>query len=91
MQVFFAGVGGIDLGFSEFCDKIYANENDANAVITFKENFKIDVDFRDIRDVLPNEIPDFDVVLAGFPCQAFLVAGYREGFNDRKGRGNLFF
>ncbi len=36
MCKFFAGVGGIDLGFSEFCDTIYANENDANAVITFK-------------------------------------------------------
>lgn len=88
---FFAGVGGIDLGFSKFCDTIYANENDSNAIITFKNNFDIDVDSRDIRDVLPNDIPHFDIMLAGFPCQAFSIAGYREGFNDKKGRGNLFF
>src|SRR5699024_4664020 len=38
-----------------------------------------------------SEIPDFDIMLAGFPCQAFSVAGYRQGFDDEKGRGNLFF
>lgn len=88
---FFAGVGGIDLGFSEFCTTIYANENDKNAIKTFNENFDIPVDFKDIRDVNEHNLPDFDIMLAGFPCQAFSVAGYREGFNDRKNRGNLFF
>ncbi|MBV6544330.1 DNA (cytosine-5-)-methyltransferase, partial [Ursidibacter maritimus] len=45
---------------------------------------------RSIVDVKAHEIPDFDVMLAGFPCQAFSIAGYRKGFED-KGRGDLFF
>jgi DNA-cytosine methyltransferase len=49
------------------------------------------VDCRDIHEVQPDEIPDFDVMLAGFPCQAFSIAGNREGFEDQKGRGTLFF
>lgn len=88
---FFAGVGGIDLGFSEFYTTIYANEFDKNAIKTFSENFDISVDSNDIHDVNEHNLPDFDIMLAGFPCQAFSVAGYREGFNDRKNRGNLFF
>nr|WP_237022740.1 DNA (cytosine-5-)-methyltransferase [Mycoplasma miroungigenitalium] len=88
---FFAGVGGIDLGFNKYCEIVYANEFDKNAGITYKENFQTEVDIRDIRTVNNKEIPDFDVMLAGFPCQAFSIAGYRHGFNDLKGRGNLFF
>lgn len=90
---FFAGVGGIDLGFEQTgkFKTVYANEFDEFAVQTYEKNFKIKVDKRDINDVLSSEIPDFDVMLAGFPCQAFSIAGYREGFNDRKGRGELFF
>lgn len=89
---FFAGVGGIDLGFQlAGFETIYANEFDPYAAETFELNFDIDVDRRDVNLVLPNEIPDFDVLLAGFPCQAFSVAGYRKGFADEKGRGNLFF
>ena len=89
---FFAGVGGIDLGFKQAgFDTIYANEFDNYAADTFEQNFKIHVDRRDIRDVSTNEIPDFDILLAGFPCQAFSIAGYRQGFADKKGRGDLFF
>lgn len=90
---FFAGVGGIDKGFeaTKYFDVIYANEFDSYPVETYELNSKIKVDHRDIHDVLPSEIPDFDVMLAGFPCQAFSVAGYREGFDDKKGRGTLFF
>lgn len=89
---FFAGVGGIDLGFENAGFKtIYANEFDGYAADTFEQNFDIKVDRRDVNIVLPSEVPDFDVLLAGFPCQAFSVAGYRKGFEDEKGRGNLFF
>ena len=91
---FFAGVGGIDKGFEMAGFKtIYANEFDKNASTTYKSNFpNVKIDICDIRDLdETNDIPDFDIMLAGFPCQAFSVAGYRQGFNDEKGRGNLFF
>lgn len=90
---FFAGVGGIDKGFEQsgVFETIYANEIDAYPVKTFERNFNIKVDCRNIKDVKNEEIPDFDVMLAGFPCQAFSVAGLRKGFDDEKGRGILFF
>lgn len=90
---FFAGVGGIDLGFenAKIFDIVYANEMDAYPVKTYELNCKLKVDKRDIREVQVEEIPEFDVMLAGFPCQAFSVAGYRKGFEDDKGRGALFF
>ena len=89
---FFAGVGGIDLGFQNAGFKtIYANEIDPMPVVTFEKNFKLKVDCRDINNVEANEIPDFNIMIAGFPCQAFSVAGYRQGFSDEKGRGVLFF
>ena len=90
---FFAGVGGIDMGFelTKAFETVYANEVDPYPVKTFELNSDVKVDCRDIRDVLPEEIPDFDVCLAGFPCQSFSVAGYRQGFKDIKGRGTLFF
>lgn len=89
---FFAGVGGIDLGFKQAgFETIYANEFDPFAADTFECNYDIKVDRRDINLVPTEDIPDFDVMLAGFPCQAFSIAGYRQGFDDEKGRGNLFF
>lgn len=90
---FFAGVGGIDKGFEQtgFFETIYANEIDPYPAKTFELNFNIKVDCRDINIVNTDEIPDFDVMLAGFPCQAFSIAGYRKGFEDEKGRGVLFF
>lgn len=89
---FFAGVGGIDLGFEKNgFETVYANEFDLNAIRTYESNFQLKVDSRDIREVRSEELPDFDVLLAGFPCQPFSIAGYRQGFNDEKDRGNLFF
>lgn len=91
---FFAGVGGIDKGFElAGFETIYANELDKQASKTFKENFKdVELVIGDIQNLDENDdIPNFDIMLAGFPCQAFSVAGYRQGFYDEKGRGNLFF
>ena len=90
---FFAGVGGIDKGFEKTSHfkTIYANEIDEKASTTFECNFDLKVDCRDMNKVKNTEIPKFDVMLAGFPCQAFSIAGYRQGFNDEKGRGTLFF
>lgn len=90
---FFAGVGGIDKGFEQnnLFEVVYANEFDPYPVRTYELNSSITVDCRDIHDVNASEIPDFDVMLAGFPCQAFSIAGYQKGFDDEKGRGTLFF
>ena len=89
---FFAGVGGIDLGFEQAgFESIYLNDNDSNAIKTLKSNFSCKIDSRSIREIEPEELPDFDILLAGFPCQAFSIAGHGQGFNDEKGRGNLFF
>lgn len=88
---FFAGVGGIDLGFQMAgFNTIYANENDTFATQTLRANFDTQIDNRSIVDVPVSDIPDFDIMLAGFPCQAFSIAGYRKGFDD-VGRGDLFF
>lgn len=90
---FFAGVGGIDLRFKEtgFFETVYANEFDIYPTQTFEKNFSVKVDCRDIREVEPLDFPDVDVMAGGFPCQAFSIAGHRQGFNDEKGRylGNI--
>ncbi len=90
---FFAGVGGIDKGFENtgFFQTIYANEFDPYPIKTYELNFDLKVDCRDINDVSAIDVPDFEVMLAGFPCQAFSIAGHRQGFKDEKGRGILFF
>ncbi len=91
---FFAGVGGIDLGFEQTnkCKTIYANEFDPYASETFEKNFpNVKVDQRDIHIVPEKDVPNADIFIGGFPCQAFSIAGYRQGFDDEKGRGNLFF
>ena len=91
---FFAGVGGIDLGFEQTgkFKTVYANEIDSYPAETLALNFPdVDLDVRDIREVKAKDVPDVDIMIGGFPCQAFSIAGYRKGFNDEKGRGDLFF
>jgi len=96
----FAGIGGIRLGFEQAfgaktIDTVFASEWDLNAQKTYRANFAVPVDIAgDITKIDENDIPGFDLCLAGFPCQAFSLAGQRKGFDDDyKGmsRGTLFF
>ncbi|MEK7573171.1 MAG: DNA cytosine methyltransferase [Patescibacteria group bacterium] len=89
----FAGVGGIRLGFEKAGFKtIYSNDFDKKCKITYDLNSSdIKLDCKDIWKITETKFPKFDVLLAGFPCQAFSIAGYKKGFEDAKGRGNLFF
>lgn len=89
----FAGIGGIRAGFENAgCETVYSNDFDKHCKITYDLNYKTaQLDNSDVWSLLNKDIPEFDILLGGFPCQAFSIAGYRDGFNDSKGRGNLFF
>ncbi len=89
----FAGVGGIRKGFENAGFKtVFANDFDAPCKQTYDLNFKDSkLIVEDIRKIGIDDLPQFDFLLGGFPCQAFSIAGYRKGFDDPKNRGNLFF
>jgi DNA (cytosine-5)-methyltransferase 1 len=89
----FAGVGGIRLGFEKAgFETVFANDFEKACADTYNKNFKTSkLVVEDIRRIGIDDLPEFDFLLGGFPCQAFSIAGYRKGFEDDKGRGNLFF
>ena len=100
----FCGCGGTDVGLlGDFeylntkysgnnMEIVYANDIDENACKLFEDNFGIKPDNRDIREVSSDELPDFDILTGGFPCQSFSVVAQnpkRLGIKDD--RGKLFF
>ena len=81
----FGGIGGFRLGL-ETSDKDYRcvwyNDIKKHAVKIYNKNFNEQWKPRDITKIKPNEIPEFDILCGGFPCQSFSVSGKRKGFHQ---------
>src|SRR5574344_756876 len=100
----FCGCGGTDVGLlgnfdflgkhydSNNMEIVYANDIDDNACKIFEENFGLKPDNRDIRHVSSSELPDFDILTGGFPCQSFsIIAQNPKRLGVKDDRGKLFF
>jgi len=86
----FSGAGGMDLGFKNAgFEVIWANEFDRTIWETYEKNHDNHLDHRDIRGIMPFEIPDCDGIIGGPPCQSWSEAGSMRGIDDD--RGKLFY
>jgi len=88
----FSGIGGFELGIEASnidAECVGYSEVDKYAISIYEKNFPNHKGFGDATEIRTEELPEFDLLVGGFPCQAFSVAGHRRGFDDT--RGTLFF
>lgn len=85
----FSGIGGFHQAMENLGGEcVFASEIDAHCIETYYNNYKVNAD-HNVREVVAEDIPEHDVLCAGFPCQAFSKAGFQKGMSDT--RGTLFF
>lgn len=86
----FCGIGGFHLALESFgAECVFASDINPEACKVYKDNFGIEP-LGDITKIDIGNIPDHDIICAGFPCQPFSISGKKDGFKDKK-RGNLFY
>ena len=85
----FTGIGGFELGIGDTHECVGFSEIDKYAVQIYQKHFPNHKNYGDITKIGADTLPDFDLLVGGFPCQSFSLAGKRGGFDDT--RGTLFF
>ena len=85
----FSGIGGFELGIGDKHECVGFSEIDKYATAIYQKHFPEHKNYGNITTINAEELPDFDLLVGGFPCQAFSIAGKRKGFDDT--RGTLFF
>jgi DNA (cytosine-5)-methyltransferase 1 len=85
----FSGIGGMELAMPKNWECVGFSEIEKNAILIYKKHFSNHKNYGDATKIVLEELPNFDLLVGGFPCQAFSIAGKRRGFEDS--RGTLFF
>jgi DNA (cytosine-5)-methyltransferase 1 len=87
----FTGIGGLDFGLEKMGVEVVGfSEIRESSIRIYNKNYPGRKNFGDITKIDPKELPDFDIMTGGFPCQSFSIAGSRKGFSDRRGQ-MIFF